>query len=56
MLTNFLYWGIEGHLLTKQEFTDKNALTLIEAGRVVIQGWKYRVIIDKDNISAKSRG
>ena len=51
-LINFIYWGIESHLLTKQELTDEYALTLIEAGRVMLQGGKYRVIIDKDKIAS----
>ena len=51
-LINFIYWGIERHLLTKQEFTDENALTLIEAGKVVLLGRNYRVIIDKNKIAS----
>lgn len=49
-LINFIYWGIEVYLWTKQELTDENVLALIEAGRVVLQGQKYNVIIDKDKI------
>lgn len=45
-LIHFIYWGIELHPLTEQEFTDENVLTLIEAGRVVLQGKKYSVFID----------
>jgi len=51
-LINFIYWGIEGPLLMKQELTDGNALTLIEAGRVVLQGRKYSVFIDKNKIAS----
>lgn len=51
-LINFIYWGIEGHLLTKPELTDENALTLIEAGRVVLQGRTYKVTIDKNKIAS----
>lgn len=51
-LINFIYWGIEVHLLMKQEFTDENALALIEAGRVILQGRKYNVIIDKNKIAS----
>lgn len=47
-LINFIYWGIEGHLLTKQELTDENALELIHAGNVVQEGYKYRVNVDKN--------
>ncbi|MBU4511164.1 hypothetical protein KJ830_08995, partial [bacterium] len=49
-LIDFIYWGIEVHLWTKQELTDENVLELIEAGRVVLQGRRYNVIIDKDKI------
>jgi len=49
-LIAFIYGGIEIHLLTKRELTDENVLALIEAGRVVLQGQKYSVIIDKDKI------
>jgi hypothetical protein len=49
-LTNFIYWGIEGNILEKQGFTDENALALIEAGSVVVQGRKYSVIIDENKI------
>lgn len=46
-LINFIWKGLEGHLLNKKEFTDENALKLINAARVVQKGYyDYRVIID----------
>ncbi len=45
-LINFIYWGLEGQFLTKQELNDKKALALIHAGSVVQKGYRYRVKID----------
>ena len=47
-LMSFVYGGLEIHLLTKREFTDKNALALIEASKVVLDKGRYKVHIDKE--------
>lgn len=52
-LINFIWWGLEKHLLFyKKEFIDKNALKLINSGRVIQKGYyDYRVIIDSEKDS-----
>ena len=51
-LIQFIYWGIEVYLREKQEFTDENALALIDAGRVVLQRQGLKVIMDESKIAS----
>lgn len=53
-LTNFIYWGLEADLSTKfdsvRELTDETALALVRAGSVVLDGYRYRVKIDRNRL------
>ncbi len=48
-LLNFVYWGLEVYI-DKRNLTDENALRLIDASEVVVEGQKYSVIVDKERL------